>query len=90
VGTIYVRRRTVLEFEQMAALKAQADAGSLGIFAPSVARLLCDEEGKRFSPNVEAALAELIAKQPEDVFHQIVNASDGGPKPITTEDPVPN
>lgn len=90
VGTIYVRRRTILEFEQMQTLKTSTDGGEIGVFAPSIARLLCDETGKRFPLNVEGALADLLAKQPEDVFHKIINAADGNPKPPTAEEPVPN
>lgn len=79
VGTMYVRRRTVLEYEQMATLKTQAEAGKLanGLFAPSVARLLCDENGNRFDAATEDALTQLLSRQPEEVFHIIVNASDG-------------
>lgn len=79
VGTVYVRKRTVWEYEQMATIKAQTEAGGqdTGLFAPSAVRLLCDENGKRFDLKTEAALAQLLARQPEDVFHLIVNAADG-------------
>lgn len=77
VGVLYVRKRTVLEFEQMAAVReANADSPN-GFFAPSVARLLCDEQGKRFPPDVQERLISLLARQPESVFHAIVNAADG-------------
>lgn len=91
VGTIYVRKRTVLEYEQMATLQKQVEAGgqTFGLFAPSIARLLCDENGKRFDINTENALAELLSRQPEDVFHAIINASDGERKVEPTEPAVP-
>lgn len=89
VGTVYVRKRTVLEYEQMATLKAGAGGQDNGLFAPSIARLLCDENGKRFDINTENALAELLARQPEDVFHAIVNASDGERKVEPTEPAAP-
>ncbi|MCC6489144.1 MAG: hypothetical protein IT364_16715 [Candidatus Hydrogenedentes bacterium] len=77
VGTLYVRKRTVLEFEQMATVReANADSPN-GFFAPSVARLLCDEQGKRFPLDVQERLIALLARQPETVFHAIVNAADG-------------
>lgn len=77
VGVLYVRKRTVLEFEQMAAVReANADSPN-GFFAPSVARLLCDEQGKRFAPDVQEKLIGLLARQPEAVFHAIINAADG-------------
>lgn len=99
VGMIYVRKRTVLEYEQMATLKAQTEASGqdTGLFAPSVARLLCDENGKRFDLTTEAALAQLLARQPEEVFHAIINASDGVRKveevkaeEASGEPPIPN
>ena len=103
VGTVYVRKRTVLEYEQMATLQKQVEASGQdnGLFAPSIARLLCNEEGKRFDIKTENALAKALAGQPEEVFHAIVNASDGVRKLEETvevaegmvkegEEPVPN
>lgn len=86
IGTIYVRKRTVKEFEEMAQVRAadrdkQIDDKGVGLFGPSLARLLCDENGKRFLPDQEAALAVVLAKQPEDVFHKIVDAADSQAKP---------
>lgn len=83
IGTIYVRKRTVKEFEEMAQVRAAdkdkpvGEDKGVGLFGPSLARLLCDEDGKRFPPDQEAALAAALAKQPEDVFHRIVEATDG-------------
>lgn len=77
VGTLYVRKRTVLEFEQMATVREANVDSPNGFFAPSVARLLCDEQGKRFPLDVQERLVGLLARQPESVFHAIINAADG-------------
>jgi hypothetical protein len=77
IGKIYVRKRTIAEFEAMAELK---DSGTEGKFAGSLARLLCDEAGQRFPPEECKELAKLLALQPEAIFHSIVDAADGGEK----------
>lgn len=90
IGTLYVRKRTVLEYEQMSDVrvamankdKEQEAAGQStveksGILAAAVARLLCKEDGSRFTSDQEQQLAVLISQQPDNVFHAIINASDG-------------
>lgn len=83
IGKVYVRKRTVLEFEEMAefrkSLQEDSEEGGakLGLFAPSLARLLCDEAGNRFTADEEKQLAAILVRQPEDVFHAILAASDG-------------
>ena len=80
IGTVYVRKRTIREFEQIASLKLNENKDVAGMFAPSVARLLCDEEGNRFPEEHAATLAALIAAQPDDVFQKIMEATDGTAK----------
>lgn len=98
IGIVYVRKRTVKEFEEMAAVRAaernkegqdskDAKTDPVGLFGPSLAQLLCDEQGNRFSAKDEAALAAILAKQPEDVFHAITEAADG--KSQAAKEPVP-
>lgn len=82
LGTIYVRKRTVREFEEMASVNRDKDVTGMskepnGVFAPSLSRLLCDEKGARFPAEHADQLVDLLAKQPEDVFHAIINATDG-------------
>ena len=84
LGTLYIRRRTVFEFEQMSTLKTGESAGENGVFAPALARLLCDENGQRFGAEHEATLISLLAQQPEEVFHKLIEATDGR---TTKEDP---
>lgn len=85
VGTVHIRRRTVLEFEQIAALKLTENKGPAGIFAASLARLLCDEEGNRFPAAEADTLAALLSQQPDDVFQKLMEATDGGKKETTVE-----
>lgn len=99
IGTIYVRKRTVKEFEEMAQVRAAerdkpvdpeaAATVNVGLFGPSLARLLCEEDGKRFSPEQEAALAAVLAKQPEEIFHRIIEATDGQIKDPAKKEQVP-
>ena len=77
IGTVYVRRRTVGEFEEMAAVNGAEPSGKFG---PALARLLCDENGARLPAEYRDRLAALLARQPETVFHQLVEASDGTEK----------
>lgn len=84
VGVLYVRKRTIEEFELMAGIKeptedaAKSGATKTGaLFASSVARLLCDEEGRRYPLDVQAKLLVLMEKQPEEVFHALIAAADG-------------
>lgn len=87
LGTLYIRRRTVFEFEQMSTLKTGEGAGKNGVFAPALARLLCDENGQRFGSEHEAVLVSLLAQQPEEVFHKLIEASDGRTAQVSKEDP---
>ncbi len=77
IGTIYIRRRTVVEFEELAAAKEEPVVNGSGKFGPALARLLCDENGDRFPPEHRDQLARLLAVQPEAVFYQIRDAADG-------------
>lgn len=87
IGALYVRRRTVLEYEQMSDVRLafnqetedgeQTPTQKTGILAAAVARLLCKEDGSRFTSEQEQQLAVLISKQPDGVFHALINASDG-------------
>lgn len=86
IGTLYVRRRTVLEFEQMSRL-AEGEQAKNGMFAPAVVRLLCDEEGHRFNEKDQAALAAALSRQPEHVFHKLIEASDGRAKKEESSNP---
>lgn len=74
VGTVYVRRRTVAEFEAMAELKVQEGGGKFG---PALARLLCDEHGQRYPGEVADKLSKVLQRQPETVFHALIEAADG-------------
>lgn len=76
VGTIYVRRRTVTEFEQLAAI-AEGQVNGSGKFGPALARLLTDENGDRLPAEHRQELGHLLADQPETVFHQLLAAADG-------------
>lgn len=73
VGTMYVRRRTVAEFEDMATVNGNEPGGKFG---PALARLICDESGTRLPQEHRDRLAELLARQPEAVFHKIIGAAD--------------
>lgn len=88
IGTLYVRKRTVLEYEQMSDVRKaffkeetegeeESPEKKSGILAASVVRLLCKEDGTRYEPLQEQKLAALFAKQPDDVFHALINAADG-------------
>lgn len=89
IGTVYVRKRTVLEYEQMSDMrKAVAEGASeelkpVGVLATSLARYLCDEEGKRFTFEQQKTLAEVLSKQPEEVLQRILGATDGDGKEDT-------
>lgn len=89
IGTLYVRRRTVAEFESMADLKPEIGADGKPMkteqFGPALAHLLCDEEGNRFDAETTKVLAKLLSSQPDELFHRIVEASNGGPKPKEDE-----
>jgi len=89
LGALYVRKRTVKEFEDMAIVGKPKDGDPeySGVFASSIVRLLCDETGKRFTVQQEAVLIPLLAKQPEAVFHAIVDASDGTAAKQKAEEP---
>lgn len=73
IGRIFVRKRTVAEFEAMADME---DKGQ-GKFALALSRILCEESGARFQPEQRDALSVVLARQPEHTFHDIMNASDG-------------
>ena len=84
LGVLYVRKRTVKEFEAMASISgANSDEkNEIGVFGPSIVRLLCNEDGTRFTASEEKLLGPLLSKQPEDVFHAIVEASDGNSRKV--------
>ena len=78
VGTIYVRRRTVAEFES-----DSADAAKEGdsVLSRTIAALICDENGKRYDEDVVSQLVELFAKQPDDIWREVMRAANGdGPE----------
>lgn len=75
--TIYVRRRTVSEFEQLAAVAEAGQMNGSGKFGPALARLLTDENGDRLPAEHSKELGHLLADQPESVFHQLLAAADG-------------
>lgn len=79
LGTIYIRRRTVVEFEELAAASKEdpEPVNGAGKFGPALARLLCDENGDRFPLEHRDKLAHLLAAQPEAVFYQLRDAADG-------------
>lgn len=81
IGTVFVRLRTVKEFEEMAQAEPdkQGDEGP-GRFALALARMLCDESGNRYPLDIQSRLADLLARQPERVFRQITEAADAGEK----------
>ena len=81
IGRIYVRKRTVAEFEAM----AEAKEGETNKFGIGLSRLLCDENGRRFSEEEQKALAEVLAIQPQEIFHKLIAASDGTKKEETKE-----
>jgi hypothetical protein len=73
-GTVHVRALTVAEVE------AQADDTSDGRdknrIARGVARLLCDESGKRLFDPDNAADIGLLASQPWKLLRQVIDTSD--------------
>lgn len=71
VGTLFVRQRTIGEVEDMASIQ---DGAKL---ARALARLLCDEDGNRYSEEVQARLADVLTRQPDSVLHLITAAADG-------------
>lgn len=82
VGTVYVRKRTIDEFEELAGTGEENVEGEppKKRFAPSLASMLCDENGHRYPDEVQKKLAELLSKQPHEVFTTLVEASDGKKK----------
>lgn len=74
IGRMYVRPRLMGERDAAdeAAIKGEFDAVCL-----SVARLLCDENGKRKSPEAIAEWAAVFKQLPENDIATIGNAADG-------------
>lgn len=86
VGTMYVRRRTVLEFEQMASLIEAGEAvNGHGKFGIALERLITDEKGDRIPEKHRERVAGLLASQPESVFHKLLAAADGTEKKAEAE-----
>lgn len=84
VGLMYVRRRTVLEYEQMNDLRRklrEGKADTAGVLGISLARLLCDENGNRFGDDEEIELGKVIARCPEEVMNMILAVADGQDEP---------
>lgn len=86
IGTLYIRKRTVLEYEEMSDIRRlfsdednESSEKKPGMLAISLARLLCKQDGSRYSLEEQKKLAPVLAKQPEDVFHKLLNASDDNP-----------
>jgi len=82
IGRIFVRKRTVAEFEAMADME---DKGH-GKFAPALARIICEGSGARFPAEQRDQIAALLALQPEATFHTIISASDGTGKQEDAKD----
>lgn len=74
VGKIYVRPRLVSEYE--AAEQAVKD-GDANAIAAGAAKILCDENGNRFPPEIRDGLAKLLAEQPQSILIAIDSAADG-------------
>jgi hypothetical protein len=70
VGTLYVRAVTVEEFEKLEAAEGSALAAGL-------ARALCDENGERLPKEVLDRFAEVLAKQPTQVMHAMLDGVRG-------------
>lgn len=79
IGKLHVRRRTILEFEKTKDV-ALEPGDDVGAFARGLATLLCNEQGERYPEDMVESIAELLAKQPQAVFQQLVNVADGASK----------
>lgn len=74
VGTVYVRRATIDDFEDLA---ANPTPDGEKRFGRGLSRLMCKETGERYSAQEAAELAELLRGQPEEQFTKIKNAATG-------------
>lgn len=73
-GTVFIRSLTVAEVEQQA--DDTGNGKDKNRIARGVARLLCDEDGKRLFDPENAADVNLLGAQPWRLLKQVIDASD--------------
>ncbi len=77
VGIVYVRPGTIADFEE---LGKNPTPDSESRFGRGLARLMCHENGERYSPQDVIDLGTLLLGQPEEMFQKIKAAATGEKK----------